>query len=411
MANVNGKMPSVLVTDAGRGSAIAIIRSLGRKGYRVIAGDANPKSLGFYSRYVADKLVYPAPEQSPQKFCDCVLQAVKEKHIDLIIPATDLAIQPLAWQREAFAGLTRLAVPDNALLEVVTDKLKTIELAKRLDVPVPMTVLVKTAEEAVATSDKLGWPIVLKPQASRRLREGGAIDSFQVTYASSPVALATAMKKFEGRCAVLLQNYCAGTGYGVELLMNQGEPLVAFQHRRRREIPLTGGASAYRESVELDPRLYDYAVRLLREHRWTGLAMVEFKATDKQTVLMEINGRVWGSLPLAVASGVDFPALLADLYLRGGENITPQIGTNYKVGVRCRDLQRDLMWITSVLTGRQRYAFFKIPNRWRALRALLGMFNPLRRFDLLVLDDPVPGFAELPRIVAKFRSKMHEAEA
>ncbi len=40
--------------------------------------------------------------------------------------------------------------------------------------------------------------------------------------------------------------------------------------------------------------------------------MVEFKA-DARTgtpYLMEINGRFWGSLQLAIDAGVDFPAIL-----------------------------------------------------------------------------------------------------
>ena len=41
------------------------------------------------------------------------------------------------------------------------------------------------------------------------------------------------------------------------------------QHRRLREIPIHGGASALRESVPLDPLLYDYAVKLLEALDWT----------------------------------------------------------------------------------------------------------------------------------------------
>jgi predicted ATP-grasp superfamily ATP-dependent carboligase len=406
----NGKAPLVLVTDAGRGSAIAIIRSLGRKGYRVIAADSNPQSLGFYSRYASERLVYPAPETNPLEFCDCLLSHAKTMGIDLIIPATDLAIQPLARARVSFDGVTRLALPENSLLEVVTDKAKTVDLAKRLGVPVPATFLVHTAEEALAKVDELGWPIVLKPQSSKQMREDKGIDSFKVTYANDRSELHTTMKAFEGRCAVLLQSYCNGIGLGVELLMHDGEPLAAFQHKRRREIPLTGGASAYRESVPLDPTLYDYSVRLLREHRWTGLAMVEFKANGLGAKLMEINGRVWGSLPLAVASGVDFPGMLADMYMRGAGSIMPQLDTHYKLGVRCRDVQRDLMWIVSVFMQRRRYPFLKMPGRLAALRALLGFFNPMRKFDLLTLDDPLPGIMEFPRVVKKFRSKMRESE-
>ncbi len=408
MSHLNGKNVTVLVTDAGRGSAIAIIRSLGRKGYHVIAADFDPKSLGFRSRFAHEHLVYPAPEAAPREFCDCLLETVKTKHVDLIIPATDLTIQPLAASRSAFAEFTRLAFPDNALLKVVTDKDKTLQLAKKVGVPVPETCVVDTAQEALAQSEQLGWPIVLKPQSSRKLREGKGIDKFKVTYAADADELKQQMQVLEGRCAVLLQRYCAGVGHGVELLMNEGKPLAAFQHKRLREIPLTGGASAYRESVRLDAELYDYSVRLLQELRWTGLAMVEFKVGKMGARLMEINGRVWGSLPLAVASGVDFPALLAELYLHGASAIKPQLSSNYKIGVRCRDLQRDLMWITNVLMQRQRYAFLDMPTRKRAIQALLGIFNPRRKFDLLTLSDPMPGLAELPRIVKKFRSKMND---
>ena len=45
--------------------------------------------------------------------------------------------------------------------------------------------------------------------------------------------------------------------------------------------------------------------------------MVEFKVGPEGAHLMEINGRIWGSLPLAVRAGMDFPARLADLFLDG----------------------------------------------------------------------------------------------
>jgi hypothetical protein len=125
---------------------------------------------------------------------------------------------------------------------------------------------------------------------------------------------------------------------------------------------------------------------------------------------MEINGRIWGSIPLAVTSGMDFPALLAELFLHGPEGIKPQLNSNYKIGVRCRDLQRDLMWIANVLMQRRKYKFLEIPGRKRAVLAMLGLLNPRRKFDLLTLNDPLPGIKELPRIVKKFRGKMHEAE-
>ena len=54
-------MRRILVTDAARGAAVTIIRSLGRSGAEVIAADSEARSPGFYSRHAADRLRYPSP--------------------------------------------------------------------------------------------------------------------------------------------------------------------------------------------------------------------------------------------------------------------------------------------------------------------------------------------------------------
>ena len=77
---------------------------------------------------------------------------------------------------------------------------------------------------------------------------------------------------------MLLQRYHAGEGHGVELLCDRGEPLAAFQHRRLHEVPITGGASALRESVPVDPTLLDYSAAPARAScagpgwRWSSSA-------------------------------------------------------------------------------------------------------------------------------------------
>jgi predicted ATP-grasp superfamily ATP-dependent carboligase len=405
---VNGRThpPTILVTDADRGSAITIIRSLGHKGWRVIAADSSPQSLGFRSRYTQASLLYPAPETDPQAFVSVLLNAVRKWEINLIIPVTDAAILPLSQAREQFAKVCRLAMPAASALEVAADKLKTIDLAKRLGVPVPETRLAHTVQEACDLDQPLSWPVVLKPQVSQLYREQASIEAFKVCYAENLSQLAEQMRRFEGRCPVLLQEYYSGSGQGVELLMYQGQPLAAFQHKRLREVPINGGASAFRESMPLDPVLYDYSIRLLQALNWTGLAMVEFKVGPAGAKLMEINGRVWGSLPLAVRSGVDFPARLAELYLDGPPQTQANGHTGYALGVRARNLELDMLWIAAVLYGRPRYSFLSMPSRYQGLKALFGLLNPTYKFDILSLDDPRPGLAELPKIASKLGRKL-----
>jgi predicted ATP-grasp superfamily ATP-dependent carboligase len=399
--------PTVLVTDAGRGSAIAIIRSLGRQGWPVIAADAATTSAGRYSRYAVGRLTYPPPETAPHEFVQAMFESVRRLNVDLIIPVTDPALLPLAAARSRFDGLCELAIPSDAALAAVTNKTETLELAGRLGVPIPRTAVVKSVDDAVQAAQSFSWPIVLKPQTSRLCLPGRAIEHLAVTYAENEASLVKQIDRLAPRCPVLLQEYCPGEGHGVELLLHEGRPLAVFQHRRMREVPVHGGPSALRESVPVNPILYEHSRALLAELRWTGLAMVEFKVGPRGVWLMEINGRVWGSLPLAVHAGMDFPARLVEMLLLGpdDEDDGKLPHSTYRVGVRAQNLELELKWIFSVLTRRSRTPFLPMP-RWReSIAALAQLFHPAYKHDILSLRDPLPGLVELARIIRRAPSR------
>ncbi|MGH7202581.1 MAG: hypothetical protein ACREJB_18385, partial [Planctomycetaceae bacterium] len=232
MSSTNGSQRTILVTDAGRGSAVAIIRALGRRSWRVVAADADAGSVGFRSRYASARVVYPSPDREPRAFVTELLNVAKRQHVDLIIPVTDNAILPLSASRPEFDGVCRLALPDADALETTRNKTRTLELARRLGVPVPRTVRVETAAEALAAVERFTWPVVLKPEVSKRFENGQCVETLSVCYADDGAQLAEHMARFEGRCPVLLQEYVTGEGHGVELLLDEGRPLLAFQHRR-----------------------------------------------------------------------------------------------------------------------------------------------------------------------------------
>jgi predicted ATP-grasp superfamily ATP-dependent carboligase len=399
----------VLVTDAGRGSAISIIRSLGRRGIEIVAADTNRLSPAFFSRHTSARLRYPYPGIHAEEAVDTLVRAAAERAVDLVVPVSEELVLLLSAARERFAGIAKLALPDADALEVARNKQATLDLAKELGVPAPRTVLVATADEAMEHAPNLGWPIVLKPKVSRSTRDG-KVDVFGVTYAADRRALVDEMRAFEGRCSVLLQEYCGGEGHGVGLLMTRGKPLLAFQHRRLREVPFTGGPSSFRESVALDPVLFGYCVRLLGAVGWTGPAMVEFKLTREGAKLMEINGRIWGSLALAVKSGVDLPARMVDLFVSGDDDLPLSPVDRYALGVRSRDLTLELTWIASVL-GRARYPFLRAPRRRQALAAAVRLLDPRLGFDVLSRDDPRPGLVELVNIALKIPRRLSRGSA
>jgi predicted ATP-grasp superfamily ATP-dependent carboligase len=397
-------MPArVLITDAGRGSAIAIIRSLGRRGVHVVAADHDPRSPGFRSRFAAGRVRYPDPARSPAAAVDALCRAAVAESIDLIVPVSDEVVLPLAAARERFDGVCALAIPSPAALASVTDKHATLELARRLGIPAPRSVLVRSAAEALAAAPALGWPVVVKPVASRR-HAGGAVRRFTVGYADGPAALAREAAATTAQEPALLQEYRAGEGHGVEIVGRDGVVLAAFQHRRLHEVPITGGASALRESVPLDPVLLAHTERLVAALDWTGLAMVEFRVGPGGPVLMEVNGRVWGSLPLAVKSGVDFPAHLAALHLDGAFGPPPAVRPA-RIGVRSRNIGLELTWIGSVLRRGRRYPFLPTPPRRAAVRAGLRLAWPRDGFDVLCREDPRPALAGAAHVAAHLARK------
>ena len=396
----------VLVTDAARGAAITIIRSLGAAGLEVIAADSESRSPGFVSRYAFDRLRYPSPKTDPNGMVETFLRTAAERRIDLIVPVGDEVTLLLSQERSRFERICTLALPDRDAYATTQDKLATLSLAREHDVPVPRTALVSTVAEALDAAGPLGWPLVVKPRSSSARLNDRAIEHYEVSYAEDEASLTAEVGRLEGRSEVLLQEYCRGEGQGVELLLHRGRPLAVFQHRRLHEVPITGGASSFREGVALDPTLYDYSTRLLGALDWTGLAMVEFKLTDDGPRLMEINGRVWGSLPLAVKSGVDFPARMAELYLSGPPETGFQAQTRYELGVRSRNLDLEVLWIASTLRGKQDRRLLAVPSRGEAVRAALKLAYPRDGYDVLSLDDLRPGLAEIARIPAKLRRKI-----
>ncbi|MDP9203505.1 MAG: ATP-grasp domain-containing protein, partial [Gemmatimonadota bacterium] len=142
--------------------------------------------------------------------------------------------------------------------------------------------------------------------------------------------------------------------------------------------------------------LLSRSLALLHDFSWQGVAMVEYKLNADTGVpyLMEINGRLWGSLQLAIDAGVDFPNLLVQSAL--GMNLTPV--TNYKSGVRLRwewgevdHLLASLFHSSpAIAASRNR------PRRGRvaALTEFFRGFGEANRPEVFRRDDPRPFLRE-----------------
>jgi len=390
----------VLVLDGERESALAIVRSLGRNGLRVEIGSSKTSPLAALSKYCSCHFIYPNPLVDVPGFRRALLGQLQQRSYSLVIPVTDLTICPLMGIRDSVEGLARLAMASNEALALALSKSRTYDLASTFGVPIPKTVIVRDVEELHGLQDRLTYPVVIKADRSKIWPSNGRGQDISVAYVFTPKELNARVSQLLVLGPVVLQEHIRGEGVGIGALAEAGETLFAFQYRRLHEVPLTGGASSYRVSEAVDPELISYASSLVKGLCWDGVAMIEFKMNREvcKAYLMEINGRFWGSLPLAVAAGADFPAYLFDLMV----NQRREFPAAYKVGVRCRQLSREVEWLKEVLV-RRRVANTKVqfPSYRRILLDSCRLLNPAEYSDTLDIRDPRPGIIDLFNILQK----------
>jgi predicted ATP-grasp superfamily ATP-dependent carboligase len=321
-----------LITDGNERAALAAARSLVRAGFEVgvAAGGGRRLSLAGVSRHVRRVRLATDPLADPSGYAVEVAALVQELGVRVLLPVTDASVEAILAGRGHFASSVALPFPDLATYRKASDKAAVLEYAREAGLAVPETVAVETP--GAALPERGFFPAVLKPH--RSVSSGRR---FGVQFVSSPEDARTALCALPAVAfPVLLQRRVRGPGEGLFVLRWNGRVVAEFAHRRLREKPPEGGVSVYRESIALDGKLAAAGRRLLEALDWQGVAMIECKRDQVtgQHVLMEINGRLWGSLQLAIDAGVDFPRLLVSCALGGSARVPPV--TRYRVGVRSR---------------------------------------------------------------------------
>jgi predicted ATP-grasp superfamily ATP-dependent carboligase len=393
---------TVIVTDGEQRAALAAVRSLGAAGYRCIVTSASRRSLAGASRFVSRTVSVPDALERCTEFGDAIAELAAAERAGVVLPITEQSLLGILPIRARLLP-SIVPFPDMDVFTALTDKRRLLEEASKLGIAIPAQTVVNDFDALACTDlSHLRYPLVVKPARSINER-GGVRSAFSVTYALDPTDLQRKVQALPtGAFPLLLQQRIVGPGTGIFLLVWDGELRAQFAHQRLAEKPASGGVSVYCESVSIDERLRDQSRALLARFGWKGVAMIEYKrdSATGQPYLMEVNGRFWGSLQLAIDSGVDFPRLLVACAL--GEPYEPM--PPYRVGVRSR------WWWGQIdhLVGRARHSAVTggLSTGTRSARRVFGdlVLGPLRRGDyeeVLRWGDPRPFFNETIRWIAR----------
>jgi predicted ATP-grasp superfamily ATP-dependent carboligase len=305
------------------------------------------------------------------------------------MPMTEGTLLPLSRERAQFEAVgARFVLPAHERVLEACSKTHTTRLAEHLGIAVPRTWnLDNDPATVMRLAPDLPYPVVLKPATSFEHAHGTVSTTGAPVYARNPDELIEAWRDLTRRASsILIQEFVVGRGAGYFALMRHGVPLVEFAHRRIRDVRPTGSGSAVRESVAMDARIRTASRRMLAALQWHGVAMVEYRIRpDGEPVFLEVNGRFWNSLPLAIAAGVDFPRLLVELGTKGSITTQPA----YREGVRCRWWLGDFRHLLQVWRGAPAGYPVAFPSRMATLRDFV-MPQAGTVHDNFTLSDPLP---------------------
>jgi predicted ATP-grasp superfamily ATP-dependent carboligase len=365
----------------------------------VIAISHDPHAIGLASKFVSRKLLVAAARSAEtiaavnglaHECGPCTLLTVSEANLNWL----------LAHKLE-FVDEVKIAAPSAESLAAVLDKQRTLAVAKELGIDIPLTAEPASLEELDRIAAGFPFPAVLKwkdANAIAPLLSRAGIEFVKAEYVEDESALRAIGRRYEriGQWP-LIQQYCNGRGLGQFFFMENGVAVRRFQHLRIAEWPPEGGFSSVCDAVPLEQHvaLQEQSIALLQALGWQGVAMVEYRfdPVSGRAVLMEINGRFWGSLPLAFHSNAGF-ALLAHLSAQG---LSLPALPPPRADLRCRMVATEIKRLVRILAQPERIADRRFQRRpvHEVLRFLFDFLRPGRRYYVWWWKDPMPMVRDL----------------
>ena len=341
----------VVVTDGEFKHTLGIVRALAARGHEVHVVAQSSRAPSVHSKAV--RAWHTAPAPSAAGYDARLVEIATGLSPVSVVAVGNGSVAAADRLRDAWPKGVRCALPPGEAFAIANDKARTGEIARASGVRTPRERVVEDEAAARAALAEFGSPLVLKSARE----EGRKV----VRYVRDQAELAEAFHDVRTRSSagVLAQEYIGGDGWGFSALYWHGRRVRHFMHRRVREWPPSGGASACAESVPEFPELEHAGTALLDALKWHGVAMVEFKGSraphpdpaarsdgvgmsanrpspdppldtamkpapaSASLALMEINAKFWGSHDAALASGVNFPSDL--VALMEGRELPPQV--------------------------------------------------------------------------------------
>ncbi len=292
----------VLVTDGIMKKSLSVVRTISPRTTKTGVVASYPLSMAGLSKHVDRP--HRIDRSDPLEYVRSLNAVIDRFGYQYLLPVGGWTTRALVSNRSELTPDVDVVLPDSGAMRTAQRKVETYRLAKCLGVPTPETAQVSNAADERRMVDECGFPLVIKPPIESAPK--------YVKYAHEADELRRKVATYRSRYDddPIVQEYISGEGCGYFALYLDGNCVGSYSHTRIREYPPSGGISACAES-EPTAELGTIGKGVLDSLDWNGPAMVEFKrGADGTPNLIEINPKLWGSLDLGIASGLDFPTAL-----------------------------------------------------------------------------------------------------
>ena len=374
-----------MVPSGSPNSAVAVHRSLGKRGIHTIGVSEREGAPSFTSRYCGESVVVPDPGTDLAGYKQGLLALAQRRGVRTVVPLREEDAFVLAKYRSAFERTSTVFGPSLDQLAVAHDGLRLRRLAAEAGVAVPETARYDEIDD---------WDreLLVKPRYAVLCREylpDRSADGVEGT--GNPEFVEPGRKPDERRLREemghlpLVQEYVRGPQYSFRALYDDGEPVVTSQKRLVRGYKYARGPSVFHRAVDR-PGLAESGTRLLDALDWHGPASVQFirDRDSGEYKLLEVNPRFWASVPMDIAAGVDYPFYFWQL-ANGSESIP---SPSYEEGTASHRLVGEGVHLLSVLFDE--YPLVEKPSAGGTLTSMLRSLWTHPNFDLLDLRDPRP---------------------
>ena len=319
----------VLVTDANERCSIAGCESLSRAGYRVGAAGVGSLAPARCSRFANRGFTTPDPRDDRRGFATRVAQILREEDFATFVVGSDASLVAISENRELLPEAIAAQMPPPEVVARCINKMDLVDVAARVGIAAPESIVCASREETVAAATKLGFPLLLKPR-STVFSIGSRIHQRQTFFAADRAALDARLDEFGLPC--LLQRRKHGPVVSIGGVKTSDGLLATATSRYIRTWLPEAGSVSYSLTISPPPGLLAAVEQLVEALGWQGIFELEaIDLGDGRFAAIDFNPRLYGSLALAVAAGASLPAIWCDWLLKGqAERHTARLGVHYR---------------------------------------------------------------------------------